>query len=187
LLGIAPRASAQFHTIEVSAEPYQYECLLFNDVPGVRTVYVRSTFNSGSTASRFKVTLGAGVTLTYLSEVHPFAMTVGNTQAGISVCYGDCVWGDLLLATIDYMAYGTGPNCGEILVVPHPDSQAVEILDCDGSPRAAWIRDVAIPSPGNFCSCPSPHLSAGNPKLFDCTPTPIEATTWGAVKALYRN
>jgi hypothetical protein len=71
--------------------------------------------------------------------------------------------------------------------MPHPDAQAVEIVDCDGAARAAWIRDIAIPSPGNFCSCPSPHLSTGNPEFFDCAPLPIEATTWGAVKALYRN
>jgi hypothetical protein len=187
LVGMAEGANAQY-TVEASADQYQYDCQLGNNLPGViRTVYVRLTFNGGSTAARFRVALESGVTMTYLSETHPFPMTVGDTQSGISVCFGGCLWGNQTLATIDYMTYATGPLCGKVLIVPQPEAETVDVRRCDGSSIAAYVRDLHVVGPGWACGCPGVHVFAGSPEAFDCTSVPVEHTTWGAVKALYGN
>jgi hypothetical protein len=174
-------------TIEVSAEWFTYDCQLLNDgPPGVRTVYVRHTFNDGATAVRFMVGLSPGVSMTFLSETHPFPMSVGSTQTGLSVCYGECLLDDVVLATVSYMSYATDQNCSKVLILPHPDAETVEVLACDASPVAANVRDLHVLAPNGVCGCPPTHRFPGSPAAFDCRPLPTATTTWGAVKALYR-
>ncbi len=177
------------HTIEVSASEFQYECQLSNTSgPGLRTIYVRHTFNPGSIASRFKVMAGPGATMTYLSETHPFLSTEGNSQSGLSVCYGACIPGDVLVASIAYFSSGTDENCSKLLVVPHPLAETVEVLDCAEQPAAAFVRDLHIRAPGGVpCGCPVGHGFQGVARQFDCSPVPTAGRTWGAIKALYRN
>jgi hypothetical protein len=187
LLGIPEIAEAQY-TVEASAEEYQYNCQLGNTQPGiVQTIYIRQTFNVGSTAARFKVTLEPGVEMTYLSETHPFPSTAGDTQTGISVCFGECLLGNQILATINYMTTGAGPLCGKILIVPHPNAENVDVLQCDGSPISAYIRDLHVVGPGWAGGCPGVHRFGGVSEVFDCVRLAVQQTTWGAVKALYRN
>ncbi len=176
------------HTIEASSEPFQTNCQLTNDQgPGIRTVYLRHTFNIGSTASRFRVITGPGATMTYLSETHGFAMTLGDSQAGISICYGACTIGSLSLGSISYLSSGTDQNCSQVLVVPHPSSQTVEVLACDETPVVAFAQDLYLIAPGGGpCGCPASHVFAGSPQHFTCSPVPVASSTWGAVKAMYR-
>src|SRR5262245_54685270 len=79
--------------IEISAFAQPHICEVADLTPGPRTFYVFHTFNAGIVSSRFKVESGPGMTMTYISETHPYAMTLGNTQSGISVCYGPCELG----------------------------------------------------------------------------------------------
>lgn len=177
-----PSLSTAQATLELSAGPYTYFCQL--NAPGpVRTIYVRHTFHTGAAASRFRIEQGPGVTMTYLSETHPFPLSIGDSQTGLSVCYGGCLHGSLIVATIDYMSYGSDQNCSEVLIVPHPDAEVVEVIDCLGISSTAWVREISV---GEFCACPDPHTFAGNPETFDCQPLPVESKTWGGVKALYR-
>jgi len=186
---VLPASAQTASTIEVSETQYGYGCQLGNDQgPGVRTVYVRHTFSVGSLASRFRILLGPGATMTYLSETHPYPMTVGNTQDGISICYGSCTPPEpLLLATISYMSYATDANCSKVLIMPHPSAQTVEVVGCDGVPEAAFVREMNILAPHGVCGCPDPHKFAGAPQVFDCNSLPVASTTWGAIKSLYSN
>lgn len=174
-------------TIEVSAEQFAYDCQLTNDTgPGIRTVYVRHEFNIGATASRFKLAMGPGATMTYISESHSLGMTAGNTQDGISVCYGACMPGALVVATVTYMFNGSTANCSRLSVVPHPSAETVEVIGCTGVPEIASTSDLYVLAPGAICGCPSPQVFAGTPQSFDCSPVSTESVTWGAIKALYR-
>jgi hypothetical protein len=174
-------------TIQVSAEQFAYDCQLTNDSgPGLRTVYVRHEFNIGATASRFKLSLGPGVSMTYVSETHPFPMTAGNTQDGISVCYGECTPGPLVLVTVTYMFIGATSQCSRLNVVPHPLAQTVDVIGCLGIPETAAASDMYVLAPGAICGCPDSHAFAGNPQTFGCLPVAVETTTWGAIKALYK-
>jgi hypothetical protein len=156
-----------------------------NDTPGLRTLYVFHGFNGGMIASRFKIQAGPGVTMTYVSESHYFASTLGNTQDGISVCYGSCTLGDQLLASITYMAYGTSSSCSRMLVVPHPAAQTVEGIKCNGVATRTFVEDMALMHNNSGCGCPPTHGFTGTAQLFGCQPLPVANKTWGAIKALY--
>jgi len=180
--------SAQFDTIELSVNEFGQECQMINDSgPGLRTVYVRHIFTPGSMGSRFRVSLDPGVTLTYISETHTFPMTLGDTQSGISICYGVCMVPLEVLVTITYMYYGSSVTCPRLRVLPHPDAETIEVINCLGTPEGARAQDMFVVAPNGACGCPTQTAFPGMPKTFTCTPVPVQSKTWGAVKALYRN
>jgi hypothetical protein len=124
------------------------------------------------------------VTWSYLSETPSFSTFLGNTQTGITICYDQCLVGSAALVAINYMTYGTSTICtGGVFIVPHPDAETVEVINCDGSPSPAFTRSLTV----GWCSCPSSHIYPGTAQAFDCTPLAVNAATWGAVKALYRD
>ena len=184
-----PRAQTE---IEASATRNNSTCVLAYNRPGLYNVYIRLTFNSGAAAARFRLEPGPGISMAYVSESSPYS-SVGFAFAGISVCFGGCVTGDALIATVTFLTFGTDTPCSELRVVPHPGAQTVEVLKCNGSTVAAYAQGLAIAPPDIegfpiFCECPTPHLFPGTPMPFDCTPpVAVEPTTWGRVKALYRN
>jgi hypothetical protein len=182
----ASLTSAQVGEIRISALDYTPLCYLEDFGPGVKTLHVLHLFDPGSTAVRFKIETGPGVTLTYLSEVHHFASTEGNTQDGIAICYESCGEGtNQPLVSISYMSYGTSSDCSRILVVPHPAAQTVDAVGCDGIPMWLFAGDLVIERTTS-CGCGDAHGFPGTPELFDCNPVPVATSTWGAIKALYR-
>ena len=160
------------------------DCALLDNSPGLRTIQVLHIHTPGAIASRFKLEAGPGMTMTYVSEVHHIPMTVGNTQTGISICYGSCSL-DQLLVTVTYMAFGTSDNCSQIRVVPHPAAYTVEAMRCDRIPVYAVARNLYVQRVPGDCGCPDGQLYPGLPQPFDCGPVPVRATTWGGIKALY--
>lgn len=163
-----------------------YNCSMVDATPGVHSLDVVHMYNIGATAVRFKIESSPGMTMTYLSEDHPFAFTDGNTQDGITICYGSCAVGDQLVATIHYMAYGTSDPCTEILVVPHPDAHTIDMVDCEGTPQAVYAGDIYVQEYQGECGCPDLHAFEGTPRAFACNPLSIRSTTWSSIKALYR-
>jgi hypothetical protein len=170
--------------VEASSVSYNSDCILDRD-PGLRSVYVRLTFNSGATGARFRVELDPGVTMTYVSESSPYT-TLGYALSGISICFGGCLTGEPLIETITFMSYSTDATCSQVRIVPHPAAQTVEVRKCNGSVVAAYAKPLQIVPHGTIpCPCPTPVLFPGTPSAFDCAPVATEATTWGRVKALY--
>lgn len=170
-------------TLELSADSFQYFCRE-QDGPGIVTIHVVMEFNSWSMASRFRIQQSPEVTWTYLSETPAFPTVLGNTQTGITICYDECFEGSALLISIQYMAYGTSAECnGGLSIVPYPGAETVEVKNCDGSVSAAFTRPLTV----GGCSCLGARVYPGVPQVFDCTPLATKTTTWGAVKALYRD
>jgi hypothetical protein len=156
------------------------------DVPGLQTIYVFHTSFVGATRSRFRIQPGPGMTMTYVSEVHRFAQTEGNTQTGITICYdGLCLISSQLLATVTYMRYGTSEDCSKLLIVPHPEAETVEVMNCNLDPETAYVQDFSLDV--RYCGCSPWRLIAGTPRSIVCTPPlPVEEATWGRIKAFYR-
>jgi hypothetical protein len=178
---------SQSNVIEVSGDEFGGVCYLGNDSgPGLRTVYVRQSPNFGATASRFRLALSPGATMTYISEVPSFS-SLGNTQDGITLCYGSCVddFGFLLVA-VTFQSFANDQNCSQVMILPHPSSESIEVINCLGQPEIAYGKNLFILAPGGICGCPVAHLVPGTPQVFGCAPVPVEETTWGRVKALYR-
>jgi len=179
-------ARAQIESaIVIAGDPGRALCQITDVTPGLHTLYVVHAFNAGMVASRFKVQSGPGCTLTYVSEVHYFPSTIGNTQTGISVCYGQCTTGDQVIASIDYMGLGTSSSCSQMLIVPHPLAETVEAIKCSGVPTRTFVQDMFV-GHNSGCGCPSAHGFAGTAQTFNCLPIAVAASTWGAIKALYR-
>jgi len=159
-------------------------CTITDGAPGIRTVYVYHTFTAGTIGSRFRLASGTGMSMTYVSETH-FVPTTGNVVDGLAACYGSCQ-APVLIAKVQYIGYGTSSSCSQINIVPYPGEDAVEGLRCDGVPVSLVSRDIFVgPTPGN-CGCPDGKLYIGTPRTFNCQPVALRSSTWGAVKALYR-
>lgn len=163
-------------------------CSMFDQTVGMRTIRVIQRLNPGSVASRFKVVIDPGVTMTYVSETYdPTISVVGNARDGITLCYGSCRVGDVLLVSMNYLAFGTSASCSQFRIVPHPDSHTVEAIRCDNEPVGTYVQDLYVVGPGGGCGCPSGHVFLGSPQTFGCGPVPARTTTWGAIKAFYVN
>jgi hypothetical protein len=175
--------------IEVSGYELHGICEISDLAPKTWTLYVFHVYNPGEVSARFKIQRTPNFTMTYVSETHPYPMTVGDTQTGMSVCYGECEPWDRLIATMTYVAYGTSGPCARLQIVPHPLAETVEVIQCDGIPASAYVDDLVV-NHGSPCGCGpdvnSAHVFPGTPHAFGCQPVAAENETWGGIKALYR-
>jgi len=161
-------------SIGLFVDPNASVCDVYDQVPGLVTIYVFHMYTPGATASQFMVdhvSWGAG-TLTYLGETSPYGVIIGNSQTGISIAYGACVPSPNVLLTINYFGSGLTPPCSYIQVMPDPAAipREIWVVDCQTPPNKAIATggDVVVnPDPSCFCN------------------VPVEETTWGRVKALY--
>ena len=161
-------------SIMLFSDPGFVGCDMYDQVPGLLTVYVVHMWTPGATASQFMVnhwSWGAG-TLIYVGEVSPYGVIIGNSQIGVSIAYGACVPSPNLLLTINYFGSGLSAPCSYIQVVPDPGAIPPEIwvVDCQTPPNKAIATggDVVV-NPDQSCFCN----------------VPVQETTWGKVKALY--
>ena len=160
------------------------------DTPGLVTLQVTHSYSPHALASRFRIAADAGVTMTYVSESHPFANSLGNTQTGLTVCYGECMPGSFVVAEVTYMRHGTSGSCNAIRVLPHPDAETLDFIDCNNDARAMSTYPIWVMTDlGGCVGCidhrPPPEYYPGAPEWFSCVPLKSQATTWGKIKALY--
>jgi len=182
----SPVRSQTHGTLLLSAFPFTPFCKL-QDSPGIVTVYIFHGLTPGALGSRFKLASSSGVTMTYVSETINMPAYAGTTQTGISICYGGCTMGQFIIASVSYLAYGTGSPCGSLQIVPHPAAQTVDGISCTGSPELLEVQDMYVGPGMASCGCPSAHVFPGTPSTQSCGPVATSSSTWGAIKALYRN
>lgn len=165
-----------------------YNCAFLDDIPGTVSFAIYLEPLTPVTQVRFRVESDPGLTLTYMSEVRHLD-AIGDSQTGMMVCFGDC-WGGsefTPMVTMTYMAYGTTEGCARIRIVPYPGAETVEAIDCEGTPIAVTVEDQYVLGEALACfGCPNPYVFPGTPRGFSCQPLPVETSTWGRVKALYR-
>ncbi len=168
-------AFAQAGSIGLFADPMGTNCDVYDQIPGLVSVYVVHVFAPGATEARFKVdhlSWGAGM-LTYLSEyVTPPYIGLGIPTTGITIIYGSCQSSPNMILTITYFGSGLTPPCSYIQVVPDPTA----------IPPGIYMKE---------CTPPSLKISTGgavvvNPDATCMCDIPVEETTWGQVKALYQ-
>jgi len=148
-----------------------YNCKIYDSSPGFLYAYIiHGMFTGPREGAIFAAPKpDCMADATYLFEsLGPGMIGIGNTQTGIHVAYGGCKTEPVVVATIVFMGMGTTPDCCEYWVVPHPDSAAVETIDCDGNNHEDWGG-----------------VSFVNPDPALCQ-TPTVPSTWGEIKSLYR-
>ncbi len=121
-----------------------------------------------ATTLAFQIVPSDGFTAVWVSEWSDFPIVFGSSPTGVEMSLGTCASPPVLILTVRYVGLGTSGTCSSLQVSPHPDHPGEMVMEC----TFWWWGDVG----GRL------HV---NP-IGDCTAVPIERTTWGAVKSLYR-
>jgi hypothetical protein len=157
ILLVSSVASANF--ISIYSDGTGASCVL---APGFNpTVTVIDKFDIGSVRARFSMTTGANQIISYSS---PYA-TVGNLASDITVEYGQCLTGSLVLVTAVMNLTG-----GFLYIHPAQGQTQVLTTDCALVNHKTQWGYAAI---GNIYDPCNQQVTT-------------EPSTWGSVKALYR-
>ncbi|MCI0452192.1 MAG: hypothetical protein L0Z51_07350 [Candidatus Latescibacteria bacterium] len=173
LVAIAAPAAAQLGDLSAYADQAGTSCNISDAAVGAVNVYLIHK-HGGASASQFGLELTGGATLFPTGFNAATGMLwLGTYPSDVSVSYGaSCVQGDFLIGTAGYFGQGTSPACSRIRFVPAPTSVvpgSVAAVDC----TAAF---VALPTGQGII----------NADLTCQCDVPVNETTWGGVKALYR-
>jgi hypothetical protein len=148
--------------------------------PGNNAMYIVHKLNPGSTAAQFKVTDATAGGLFPTTQTTPY-LALGTWNTDWSLAYGGCVVNDHVLATLNFLWFGSPLACHQTLTIdPAPTSPvpgAVALVDCsvpDAQLKTASGGRAFAGVPEDSCpaSCNEPNAT--------------ENSTWGQVKALYR-
>jgi hypothetical protein len=166
-------AQPDLGSLDVFSDPGYTSCD-FVDTGGLISVYVLSTHSGdGSTAVQFRMNIPSAWTL--LGNTSPFPVVVGDPIGGISIGYGQCIVGDNLIMSANFLGDGLSPACSFITILPDPAAPTgnIEIVDCQSPFPAKWeFAQLGQGIVNGDGSC-------------DCTYLPVHETTWGGIKALY--
>ena len=117
--------------------------------------------------------------MTYLGEskVAPPLEITGNIVDGYDVRYGSCISGSLAIMQILYFGTATSATCSwvEVSAAPAAVTGQVEGSDCNEEVVVVSGRQSPV-NPDESCEC----------SVLGCRPVPVEETTWGGIKSLYR-
>ncbi len=166
LTGVSQVARGQ-GSLKLFSDPAFTQCTLSDTAPGVANVYV--AFTGFSLASRFRVASGPGFTGVWLADSSPYTNYGSSSQVDANLYYGTCEVGTFLVLTLTYQLLGTS-TCSELSIAPSVGQPVAICYDCF--------------DPG-VCGSKPLHVNCAGP--FDCNPVAVEPSTWGSVKALYRN
>jgi hypothetical protein len=132
LIVLLPSISlAQAGNLFLFADPQGVDCRL-PDAPGISHYYIVHTNTSGATSVSFAAPLPPCHTGDWLSDDQPFSSTLGDSQHGVTVLYGTCLYSPIHVLTINVQTYGTTTPCCCYPIAAYSGSGNVEMTDCDG-------------------------------------------------------
>jgi hypothetical protein len=156
-------------SIGIYADVAGTECNLSDAAVGMTTYHVVHLADFGMTACAYWAPKPSCFTATYLSDTNIFPVTIGNSQAGVSIGYGSCRPGPIHVQSILFFTQGTTPQCCLYPILGIPSSGNVEAVDCANHLITAYGVTSVI-NPNGACTCGS---------------VKVEESTWGRVKSLY--
>jgi hypothetical protein len=145
---------------------------VYDSAPGQLVIYVvlrNYSPTDGAGTVRFSAEPPPCFDAVHLSESSVYNV-MGDSQAGAWVWPLNCSDGVYLLMTIVYTVQGETWDCCWFEPQPFPGDSQVLAGDCAFT-RLEWIATEGI------------WINPNNP--MTCT-SPVEETTWGAIKAMYR-
>ncbi len=176
---LASPAFAQWGNIAVFEDDQGLSCSITDNVSGLKHVFILHVNNQqGVKGSAFMIQETAGSTLQWLSATPlgtPTFLVIGDAHAapGIIVAYAQCIaTPSFPILDCSYFAAGTSAACSRIQIVPAPNTAQGEVLviDCSDAEQVQPQNGQAIINEDGTCMCN----------------VPVQESTWGKVKALYR-
>jgi hypothetical protein len=168
---LAASPTARADSIALYAETYDGVCAKASAPFAINTVYVFHTLSTGAKGSSWLIENTSG--MQGLGSTCGQLTITGDVFTGIVVSYGSCLTGTFAICQVDLFNLTTGaiPGCYQLRVLGYPGNAPL-VVDCN---------DNEIAAGGGFFT----FDIEGKPNCWDCT-TPVEPTTWGRVKSLYR-
>jgi hypothetical protein len=170
LLLCVSTSSAQ--SVAGSVNPYAdaagTECNIVDD-GGMVQVHMLHVGTNGAAAVEFKLDVSATDWI-FLGDVWSFVLVLGTSVDGAALAYQKCLTGSIHLGYASFIG-ASAPPCTEIDIVPNPEAPTGRIvaIDCD--------EQHIFPGGGLAYINPDPSCQCS---------VPVEETTWGGIKALYR-
>ncbi len=159
-----------FSRLQVYADPALTQCTLADTSPRVAHIYVSATSYQCGTGARFRVAESPGFTGVWTGEVSSY-VPVGNSRTDVAIGFGTALTGQITLLDMTYQLVGTS-TCSTISIAPPLGDSVPECTGC---------LFVILP-----CTIGEPlHVNCDG--SFNCNPVSTEPSTWGRVKALYRD
>jgi hypothetical protein len=132
---------------------------------------------SGSWAALEGFRVVSGIPWVWVGDLSAHTV-LGNSQAGASIAFDPCLGPTTAVMTIRYLCAGTAP-CGQLSIATAPWAPSPELVSCDGGTRTP-VGGGTLTVNGVFEIPPG----GDDPDCF-CLTVPVEAQTWGRIKALY--
>jgi len=162
--------AAQGGRISLYGDPAGSDCGVYPNVDELVDVYVFHVNTLGATGSQFSAPNPTCAQWTYFQDYPVFDITLGNSQSGVAIAYGTCRTGTFLLMRILYYAHGQSDPCCYYPALPDPREPGdILATDCQFEVHPMSGSSVVI----------NPNVTC------DCT-VPVEDTSWGRIKSLYR-
>jgi hypothetical protein len=171
LLVVSTASFAQIPgSIGVYADSFGTDCNIQDDGDYI-TVHMLHVLTSGATASQFMLDVSA-TSWVYIGETWNFELVIGQSITGVSIAYQECLSGTIYLGSATFQG-SSAPPCTQISIVADPAVAygKIQAADCD------WPPNRMFPTGGRA------NINAD--LKCQCS-LPVEETTWGRVKSLYR-
>jgi hypothetical protein len=176
----SPRSAASSTISMVVGNEALGSCELGSDNGPLVTLSVIHWPSTTATGARYRIS-ACSSTLVWIADYSSFNIT-GDFTSGYVIDYGACLGYPIVAQTLLFI--GTANSA--VKVMPHPESASglVEGIGCNG--------EVEYPEPGGICIkgtqdvCWCNYLGPPYHHIPCTEPVPVQASTWGSVKALYR-
>jgi len=156
------------------------ECALTDMSAGVADVYVfhnvqgSAVLYLGVAGISFALLPSSGFDGTWLEDIVPAGLGAnGTSPSGTNVGSLTCWFRDKLLLHVRYQVQGGSSSCSFLQAVPYPGFPSIDALTCGTGEPIPVDGDRIFVNPDGSCPCD--------------VPVAIEPTTWGRIKAMYRD
>ena len=174
VLSAAPATATESLNIYGDAE--HSSCLISDVAPGPITLYIFHENTPEAFWSMFRVAADGGFTGLLVSHsVPPGFFYLGDPMVDYSISYGGCRLGTFLIATLVFDGFGTSETCAHIWLDDAPSSYLPGELLTSGCSEELKIPATNGPAVVNYDDCPAWCITA------------TEESSWGRIKALYRD
>jgi len=153
LLLLAPGISrSQVPTLWIYSDSQGSSCTFSDVAPGLATFYVVLNGPGPFLAVQFAAPKPACLAGTHLADDSQY-LVIGNSQAGMSVAFGDCVPGPVLVTSMSYLLMGSSASCCMYTPGPDPVPNVFAAVDC-GYNLIPLIAGSLTVNPNETCDPP---------------------------------